>query len=75
MMNQASPTSVRLENNVIEEIDSIARRAHRSRAWIIKEAVNFYLDERADLDIALNKLQDPSSEYIDWEVAKHDLLH
>ena len=74
-MDQSTPTSVRLEKNVIEEIDSIARRAHRSRAWIIKEAVNLYLDERADLDVALSKLQDPTSDYVDWDIAKHDLLH
>jgi len=74
-MHITKPTSVRLDEEMLEQIDSIASSSHRSRAWIIKEAVSFYLDEKADLDLALAKLQDPSSEYVSWDVAKNDLLH
>jgi predicted transcriptional regulator len=74
-MKNEVPTSIRLDKRVVDEIDAIAQSSHRSRAWIIKEAVSLYLDERADLDVALSKLQDPASEYIEWEIAKNALLH
>jgi RHH-type transcriptional regulator, rel operon repressor / antitoxin RelB len=74
-MNETITTSIRLKKELLSKIDSIANYSHRSRAWIIKQALGYYLEERDDLDLALNKLQDPNSSYVDWETAKNELLN
>jgi len=38
-------TIVDIPNNVIETLDHVGTKEHRSRAAIIREAVNFYLKE------------------------------
>ena len=38
------PTTVRLDNEVLERIDGLAKSMSRSRAWVIKEAIHHYLD-------------------------------
>ena len=38
------PTTVRLEDNVVTRIDGLAEAMGRSRAWIIKQAIDHYLD-------------------------------
>ena len=48
--------------------------SRRSKSWLIKEVLTYYLEERADLEAALEKLHDPDTEYLDWEQAKSELL-
>lgn len=67
------PTSLRLEENLQKELDKAAERMQRPKSWIIKEAIRYYLEERADLEIALEKLKDPNAEYVDWNEVKNDL--
>ena len=56
-MNNAVAT--RFPENVIAELDEVARELKRTRAEIIREAVDVYLREGADYAIALERLRDP----------------
>ncbi len=44
---QPATTTVRLDPEVRERLDSMAAQMDRPRAWIIKEAVNQYLEREA----------------------------
>ncbi len=67
------PTSLRLEEELQKELDLASKRLARPKSWIIKEAIRHYLDERADLEIALDRLKDPNSQYVDWDQVSDDV--
>ena len=56
--------SVRLPDNLKKELDSIARETERSKSFHIQKAIEFYLKEQVDLQISLDRLNDPSDEII-----------
>ena len=72
-MDNIKPTSVRLDPEVNRELEALSVYTHRSKSYLIKEAVSFYLSERADLEIALEKYRDPATEYVDWKDVKNEI--
>ena len=50
--------SVRLPEKLINELEDIATETERSRAFHIQKAIEVYIDEHADLRIALDRLHD-----------------
>jgi len=66
--------SARLPDELIETIDDAARRMSRSRAEVIRQAIEYYLDDVEDLRIAVERLQDPADAVLDWDEVRRDLL-
>ena len=56
--------ATRFPENIINELDEVARERKRTRAEIIREAVDIYLKEWADYAIALDRLRDPNDRVI-----------
>ncbi len=52
--------SVRLPKELAERLDSIARETERPRSFIIQKALESYIEDFADLQIALDRLHDTS---------------
>ena len=52
--------SIRLPDEIAEKLDSVARETERSRSFIVQKAVESYLEDHADLQIALDRLRDAS---------------
>ena len=50
--------SLRLPADVLHALDELGRRTDRSRTWLIRNAVEQYLAEQADYEIALGRLHD-----------------
>ncbi|PYQ63097.1 MAG: CopG family transcriptional regulator [Acidobacteria bacterium] len=67
--------SARFTAELVEEIDRAASRFHRTRAEVIRQAVEYYLDDVEDLQLGLERLQDPSDAILDWEDVKRELLN
>jgi RHH-type rel operon transcriptional repressor/antitoxin RelB len=67
------PLSVRLDEEVEKELKEAASALGRSQAWIVREAVRYYLDELADLEVAMERLKDPRAQWIDHEDVKREL--
>jgi len=61
--------ATRFPQEVIDELDEVARERKRTRAEIIREAVQVYLAEWADYAIALDRLNDPNDAIISEEEA------
>lgn len=66
--------TARLPDELVRSIDEAARRMKRSRAEVIRQAIEYYLDDVEDLKLALETLQDPADPVLDWEEVKRDLL-
>ena len=66
--------SARLTDDLVKGIDEAARRMHRSRADVIRLAIEYYLDDTEDLRLAMDRLKDPADPVLDWEEVKRDVL-
>ena len=69
-----SQITARLPDTVVEALDAAARALHRSRADIIRQAVERYLEDFDDLSVALERLRDPADAVLDWEQVRDELL-
>ena len=61
-MNTA--VSVRLPKDLLKELDQIAQETERPRSFIIQKALESYLEDQADLQIALDRFRDKSDKVI-----------
>ena len=55
-MNTA--VSVRLPKVLADQLDSIAKETERPRSYIIQKALESYIEDYADLQVALDRLHD-----------------
>jgi predicted DNA-binding protein len=69
-----SQITARLPDEVVEALDKAARTLHRSRADIIRQAIESYIEDFDDLSISIERLQDPTDEVLDWQEARRALL-
>ena len=52
--------SVRLPDTVAIKLGRVAKETERSRSFVVTKAVETYLDDFADLQVALDRLHDTS---------------
>lgn len=52
--------SVRLPDNVAEALGRVAHETERSRSFVVQKAIENYLDDVADLQVAIDRLRDTS---------------
>ena len=65
--------SIRLPDDLAEQLDSIARDAERPRSFIIQKAIESYLEEYADLQVALDRMRDKSDAIISGDELRKSL--
>ena len=56
--------SVRLPKSLADQVDSIAKETERPRSYIIQKALESYIEDYADLQIALDRLHDKTDRVI-----------
>ena len=66
--------TARLPGTVVNALDTVARRLERSRAEIVRRAVERYLEDFDDLSVAVDRLRDPSDPVLDWDQVRRELL-
>ena len=66
--------TARLPSPVIDALDTAARQLRRSRADVIRLAVEHYLESFGDLSVAIDRLRDPSDPVLDWDQVRRELL-
>jgi len=52
--------SIRLPDELAEQLKGVAKETDRPRSYIIQKALESYLEDIADLQIALDRLRDKS---------------
>ena len=50
--------SIRIPDALAKQLDEIAEETERSRSFILQKALENYLEEYADLQVALDRLHD-----------------
>jgi len=69
-----SQITARLPDKIVGALDQAAQAQNRSRAEIIRIAIEAYLEDYEDLSLAITRILDPTDEVIDWQEAKRALL-
>jgi RHH-type rel operon transcriptional repressor/antitoxin RelB len=65
--------SVRLPKELADKLDSIAKETERPRSYIIQKALESYIDDYADLQIALDRLHDKTDPIISGKELRKSL--
>ena len=55
----SASVSIRLPDELTKHLDDIARETERPRSFHIQKAIEAYIEDFADLRIALDRLRDP----------------
>ncbi len=69
-----SQITARVPDELVEALDAAAEDLKRSRADIIRHALERYLEDYDDLDVALERLRDPADPVLDWDEVRRELL-
>ena len=65
--------ATRFSDEVLAALDDVARELRRTRAELIRRAVEIYLAEYADHQIALDRLNDPADPIVSTDEMWRDL--
>ena len=66
--------TARVPDELVSALDAAAASLKRSRAEIVRQALERYLEDFDDLDVALERLRDPADPVLDWDRVRHELL-
>ncbi len=66
--------TARVPDEVAEALDNAAAALNRSRAEVIRQALESYLEDFDDLTVALERLRDPTDPVLDWDEVRRELL-
>jgi RHH-type rel operon transcriptional repressor/antitoxin RelB len=65
--------SIRLPKALADQIDSIAKETERPRSYIIQKALESYIEDYADLQVALDRLHDKTDQVISGKELRKSL--
>jgi len=65
--------SVRLPKSLADQLNSIAEETERPRSYIIQKALESYIEEYADLQVALDRLHDKADPVISGKELRKSL--
>jgi RHH-type rel operon transcriptional repressor/antitoxin RelB len=65
--------SIRLPKALADQIDSIARETERPRSYIIQKALESYIEDYADLQVALDRLHDKTDPIVSGKELRKNL--
>ena len=65
--------SVRIRDELAAKLAEISKETERPKSFHVQKAIESYLAEQADLQIALDRLHDPSDSIIDLETMRKHL--
>ncbi len=66
--------TARLPEELGAELDAAAQRLNRCRADVIRQAIEYYLDDIEDLRAGVAALRDPADPVLDWSEVRDALL-
>ena len=70
-----SQITARLPDELVASLDNAAAELRRTRAEVVRQAIEYYLEDFEDLNLALNALRDPADAVLDWDAVKNELLN
>ncbi|MDP2821958.1 MAG: ribbon-helix-helix protein, CopG family [Sulfuritalea sp.] len=70
-----SQITARLPDDLLASLDQAASQLRRTRAEVVRQAVEYYLEDFEDIARAIEVLRDPADPVLNWEQVKRDLLN
>ena len=68
-----TPISIKIPESLAHQLEGIARETDKSKSYIIQKALESYMEEYADLQKALDRLQDGSDDLISGKELRESL--
>ena len=65
--------SIRTPDNIFKKLDEVAIETDRSKSYHILKAIEYYIEEYADLQVALDRLNDRTDPVISMGAMKESL--
>jgi RHH-type rel operon transcriptional repressor/antitoxin RelB len=65
--------SVRLPKDLAEQLDTVAKETERPRSYIIQKALESYMEDYADLQVALDRLHDKTDPVVSGKELRKSL--
>jgi predicted DNA-binding protein len=65
--------SFSLDEELIKKIDEISRVSERTKSWLVKNAIENYLEEIEDVEIAYRRSQDSEDSFISEQELRNSL--
>ncbi|HEY4662505.1 MAG TPA: ribbon-helix-helix domain-containing protein [Candidatus Humimicrobiaceae bacterium] len=65
--------SFSLDEELIKKIDEISRVSERTKSWLVKNAIENYLEEIEDVEIAYRRSQDSEDSFISEQELKNSI--
>lgn len=69
-----SQITARLPDELVASLDKAAVQLRRTRAEVVRQAIEYYLDDFEDIACAIDVLRDPADVVLEWDTVKNDLL-
>ena len=66
--------TARVPEELAEALDAVAAVLKRSRADLIRQAIERYLEDFDDLSVAVERMRNPSDPVLDWDEVRRELL-
>ena len=71
--NTSMTFSVRLPNKLAKELENISKATERPKSFFIQKALELYLREQADLQLALDRLRDTNDPTVSMSDMRKEL--
>jgi RHH-type rel operon transcriptional repressor/antitoxin RelB len=65
--------SVRLPKTLADQLDTVAKETERPRSYIIQKALESYIEDYADLQVALDRLHDKADPVVSGKELRKSL--
>ena len=73
-MNTMGKTiSIRMPDELYNKLFTVAKETERSKSFLVIKALELYLKDQADLQIALDRLHDTNDETISYDAMRKTL--
>jgi len=69
-----SQITARLPDGMVAALDAAAAELRRSRADVVRQAIEYYLDDFEDMRHAIKVLRDPADPVLDWNEVRRNVL-
>lgn len=65
--------SIRLPEELAAELAELAKDSERSRSFLIQKAIEAYLEDQADLQISMDRLNDPTDPIVSVDEMRSEI--
>jgi RHH-type transcriptional regulator, rel operon repressor / antitoxin RelB len=66
--------TARLPDELVAALDDAASKLRRTRADVVRQAIEVYLDDFEDVAAAIQAVQDPADPVLEWDGVQRELL-